>query len=407
MSSLKRPKLPSQLPTTPFYFYDENILDELSQGFKQSVGSDPNIVLHYAMKANSNPFILKKLQAHGGGVDVVSGEELRLAIECGFAGDKIVYSGVGKSQHEMQLAVQSHIGMLIVESCEEFEELCAVSEKFPAHTVKVGFRFNPNLNVETHPYIATGLWEHKFGMAGEEILRIFSMKIPPNVKFEGLSLHLGSQIFEYEIFYDAVKEVLKLAKTIKEKFNHSFPVLNVGGGLGVDYKNPFVKPDFESYGKFLRWSLQEWSAFNLGLSCKVYSECGRALVAQSGFLVTKVIRIKSNPKKKFAIVDASMTELIRPALYAAYHEVEKLGDQDLEKELYDIVGPVCESGDFLAEKRTLSKLKSGDLIWVLCAGAYGYVMSSHYNLRSLPAEYLLNKEGDLKILRYPIKTWTL
>lgn len=405
MSKLSRPQLPEELPQTPFYFYDEKTLKELSTSFQKAVGANKNIILHYAMKANSNPAVLKLLHSYGSGLDVVSGEELRLALECGYYGERVVYSGVGKSQEEMQLAIEHEIGMLIVESCEEFEELCVLAAKNPTKKVKVGFRFNPNLNVETHPYIATGLWEHKFGMAAEEILKMLRMNLPPNLLLQGLSLHLGSQIFDYEIFYDAVNEVIKLAQAIKKNHKVSFPVLNVGGGLGVDYKKPYDKPDFENYGKFLQWAFAEWSKLNPDTECKVYSECGRALVAQSGFLVTKVVRIKSNPKKKFAIVDASMTELIRPALYSAYHEVEKLKPTHAKNEIYDIVGPVCESGDFLAEKRNLEALKAGDLLWVMCAGAYGYVMSSHYNLRALPAEYLLNEKAELVELRPPIRTW--
>lgn len=402
---LERPQLPKELPATPFYFYDEKTLKTLSESFTASVDKNEDIVLHYAMKANSNPAVLKLLHAYGSGLDVVSGAELKLALECGYYGDRVVYSGVGKTQEEMRLAIESEIGMLIVESCEEYEELCAVSALYPTKKVKVGFRFNPNLSVETHPYIATGLWEHKFGMAGEEVLRMMALQRPSNILIEGLSLHLGSQIFEDKIFYDAVQEVIKLAQEIKSKYQHSFPVLNVGGGLGVDYTKPYEQPDFETYGKFLKWSLAQWKALNPTLECKVYSECGRALVAQSGYLVTKVIRIKSNPKKKFAIVDASMTELIRPALYSAYHAVEKIKPQGHAEELYDVVGPVCESGDFLAEKRQLEKLAAGDLLWVLCAGAYGYVMSSHYNLRPLPAEYFLQSSGELKQLHAPVKTW--
>lgn len=404
-NQLVRPQLPSELPQTPFYFYDEKTLRDLSESFQSSTNKDPNIVLHYAMKSNSNPAVLKLLHGYGSGIDIVSGEELRLALECGYSGDHIVYSGVGKSKEEMRLAIENSIGMLIVESAEEFEELCALSAQYPTKKVKVAFRFNPNLSVETHPYIATGLWEHKFGMAGEEVLKMMAFPRPSNMFLVGLGLHLGSQIFEDKIFYDAVNEVIKLARDIQAKFNHSFPVLNVGGGLGVDYTKPYQKPDFEKYGKFLKWSLSEWKKVNPTEECKVYSECGRALVAQSGYLVTKVIRIKSNPKKNFAIVDASMTELIRPALYSAYHGVEKLSPKGHKEELYDIVGPVCESGDFLAEKRSLEKLAAGDYLWVLCAGAYGYVMSSHYNLRPLPAEYFLASSGELKLLRAPLKTW--
>jgi diaminopimelate decarboxylase len=405
-TEIVKPKLPAKLPATPFYFYDEKIIAELSQRFLESVGGDPNVVLHYAMKANSNPVILKLLRKYGTGIDTVSGEELKLAMECGYAGDLVVYSGVGKSEQELKYAANSQIGMIIVESREEFEELCTIVAKMKKK-VKVGFRFNPNLSVSTHPYIATGLWEHKFGMAAEEILEMLR-KAPKNLIFEGLSLHLGSQIFEYKVFYDAVEEVVKLARKIKEKFNISFPVLNVGGGLGVDYKNPYQLPDFENYGKFLKDSLGKWQKLNPGIHCKVYSECGRALVAQAGFLVTKVIRIKSNPKKNFAVVDASMSELIRPALYQAHHEIEKIeGSKTKEVSTYDVVGPVCESGDFLGLGRSLQKLQKGDLLWVTCAGAYGYVMSNHYNLRPLPAEYLLGASSKLKLLRKPLKTWTL
>ncbi len=404
-STLSRPQLPQKLPATPFYFYDEKIIRDLSEAFLASIDKDPHIVLHYAMKANNNPAILKLLREYGGGVDTVSGEELKLALQCGFQASHIVYSGVGKNEVELKLAIESGIALIIVESSEEFAELCELAKDYPQKKVNIAFRFNPNLSVDTHPHIATGLWEHKFGMAGEEVLAIVGQSLPNNICLRGLSLHLGSQLFEYQIFYDAVEEVLKLAREIKSKFKIAFPVLNVGGGLGVDYTKPYEKPHFVEYGKFLKWSLAKWRELNPELDCTVYSECGRALIAQAGFLVSEVIRVKRNPIKNFAIVDASMTELIRPALYAAYHDIEKVySTKQAPQEVYDVVGPVCESGDFLGEKRSLPRLEKGDLLWITCAGAYGYVLSSQYNLRALPAEYLLS-QGDLKQLHGPIKTW--
>jgi diaminopimelate decarboxylase len=207
-----------------------------------------------------------------------------------------------------------------------------------------------------------------------------------------------------------------LARVIADRYSLRFPILDVGGGLGVNYEKPFEKPDFESYGKFLKKALQEWKQFNPQLKCKVFSECGRALVSQAGFLLTKVIRIKKNPKKNFAIVDASMTELIRPALYNAFHVIEKLdfhpvsaknvsSNLDRKTERYDVVGPVCESGDFLAQNIELPELEKGALLWVTCAGAYGYAMSSSYNLRALPAEYLLRGDDSLCLIRDPVKVW--
>ena len=404
------------LPETPFYFYDENILRSLSASFKTAISSDPDIHLHYAMKANSSEAVLKVLKEYGAGLDIVSGEEMKLGLKAGFRPDQIVYSGVGKSEKELIAAIENEISLLLVESREEFLELCALAKKYSQKKIRVGFRFNPNLNVQTHPYIATGLWDHKFGMADEEILSLLEVKRPANLSIECLSIHLGSQIFEDKVFYDALEEVLRLAHVIVEKFSLRFPILDVGGGLGVNYEKPFEKPDFESYGKFLKKALSEWKKFNPQLKCKVFSECGRALVSQAGFLMTKVIRVKRNPKKNFAIVDASMTELIRPALYNAFHFIEKLNfqalseralqsDLDQKTERYDVVGPVCESGDFLGQNVELPVLQKGDLLWVTCAGAYGFAMSNSYNMRALPAEYLLKKEGSWELLHGPLKVW--
>ncbi len=403
--------LAQELPQTPFYFYDENILRALSASFQEAISSDPDIHLHYAMKANSSQAVLKVLKEYGAGLDIVSGEEMKVGLQAGFRPDQIVYSGVGKSEEELRASIENEISVILVESREEFLELCTLAADYPQKKVRIGFRFNPNLNVETHPYIATGLWDHKFGMADEEILSLLALSRPQNLSVECLSIHLGSQIFQDKVFYDALGEVLRLARVIVEKFSLRFPILDVGGGLGVNYEKPFQKPDFESYGKFLKKALLEWKKFNPGLSCKVYSECGRALVSQAGFLVTKVIRVKRNPKKNFAIVDASMTELIRPALYNALHVIEKLsgvqgeGKSAEPSERYDVVGPVCESGDFLAQNIELPMLQKGDLLWVTCAGAYGFAMSNSYNMRPLPAEYLLKKEGSWELLHGPVKVW--
>lgn len=396
---LQRPQLPLDIPQTPFYFYDESILKDLAEAFLEAINRDPEIILHYAMKANSQPAILKLFKDYGFGADVVSGEELKLIRKLGYEGSRIAYSGVGKSETELKLAIEQDIALLIVESVEEYKEVVELAKNL-SNKVRVGLRFNPNLNVETHPYIATGLWDHKFGMAREEIVALFKLPRPQNLSIEALSLHLGSQIFQQQVFYDALEELLKLAQELGAKF----PVLDVGGGLGVDYHKPYALPDFAAYGKFLKTAKQKW-AEAMQMPVKIYSECGRALVSQAGFLVTRLIRVKRNPKKSFAIVDASMTELMRPALYGAFHLIEKIpGQSDSEQEVYDVVGPVCESGDFLAEKVALPVLEKNDLLWVTCAGAYGFVMSHTYNMRALPAEYLLSN-GNLKLLRHSQKTW--
>ncbi len=400
---LKRPQLPVELPQTPFYLYDENILRSLADSFLKAIDNDPNIVLHYAIKANSQAAILKIFKEYGFGADVVSGEELKWVRKLGYSSNKIAYSGVGKSEEELKAAVEEEIALLIVESIEEYKELVEIAKLMPSKKLRIGMRFNPNLNIKTHPYIATGLWDHKFGMAREEVLALLKIQRPENLKIEALSLHLGSQIFEYGVFYDALEELLSLAK----ECGHRFPVLDVGGGLGVDYHNPYQAPDFEEYGKFLKTAKKKWAELHTGLDIQVYSECGRALVSQAGFLVTKLIRVKRNPKKNFAIVDASMTELLRPALYGAFHKIEKIpGQFDTATEVYDVVGPVCESGDFLAEKVSLPLLEKGDLLWVTCAGAYGFVMSSTYNMRALVAEYMLSN-GALKCLRNSHRPWEI
>ena len=367
--------------TTPFYFYDTELLRKTLNAVKQEIDKYENYHVHYAVKANANPKILSIIAANGFGADCVSGGEIKAALKAGFSPDKIVYAGVGKADWEINTALDANIFCFNAESAAELnviQELAAAKNK----TASIALRVNPEVKVDTHHYITTGLKENKFGINLDKLDDVLDM-LPglPNIKLIGLHFHIGSQITDSESF---VGLCIRLNEIQKKLFLRKIMVehINFGGGLGIDYFHPnrCSIPDFETYFKIFDKHLQ------LEPKQSVHFEPGRSIVAQCGSLITKVLYVKEGSCKKFVIVDAGMTELIRPALYEAYHKIENItSEQPVEK--YDVVGPICESSDCFGKEMELNKTERGDLIALRSAGAYGEIMASGYNCRELPKAY--------------------
>lgn len=361
---------------TPFYYYDLNLLDqtlmlcnEASEKFAFHV--------HYALKANFNEQVLKAIWKSGFGADCVSGNEVKKAIEIGFDPGKIVFAGVGKSDREISDALSNNIYCFNVESVQELGVINELALK-QGKVAKVAIRINPNVDAYTHHYITTGLEENKFGVNQWELPAcVDELKRSSNLKLIGIHFHVGSQITNLEVFKSLCLKVNELNTWFMER-GFDLKVLNVGGGLGVDYHHPDENTSndfqgfFEIYDKFLeRRTGQE-----------VHFELGRALVAQCGSLISRILYVKNGIKKNFLVLDAGMTELMRPALYQAYHKIENISaDSTNPKVSYDVVGPICESTDCFGKEIDLPKSKRGDIIAIRTAGAYGEVMASGYNLR--------------------------
>ena len=366
---------------TPFYYYDTALLRQTLRTINDEAGKHENFCVHYAVKANANPKILGIIAQSGLGADCVSGGEIQAAVMAGFPADKIVYAGVGKSDWEIQLGLDLGIAAFNVESIPELEVINELAEK--SNTVaRVAFRINPNVGAHTHANITTGLAENKFGISmrdmEEMIAHAESLK---NVKFTGLHFHIGSQILEMGDFQALCNRINDLQNQL-ECHHIQVDSINVGGGLGVDYQHPnrIPVPDFkayfDTYARFLK--------LRPGQTC--HFELGRAVVAQMGSLITKTLYIKQGDFKQFAIVDAGMTDLIRPALYQAYHKIENISSEE-PLETYDVVGPICESSDVFVKAIDLNKAHRGDLMAIRSAGAYGEIMASQYNCRKLPQGY--------------------
>ena len=367
---------------TPFYYYDVNVLRETLSCINKEAGKYNNFCVHYAVKANANHKILTIIRENGLGADCVSGGEIRAAIKAGFPTGKIVFAGVGKADWEINLGLDYDIFCFNVESVPELEiinELAAAKGK----VARVAFRINPNVGAHTHANITTGLAENKFGISMEDMDRVIDMaETLPNVKFVGLHFHIGSQIVDMGDFVALCNRVNELQEKLYARqiiVEH----INVGGGLGIDYSHPNRQPIpnfaeyFSTYHKHLKLRPQQTLHFELG----------RAVVGQCGSLISKVIYVKQGTNKQFAILDAGMTDLIRPALYQAYHKIENI-TSDEAIETYDVVGPICESSDVFGKAIDLNKVHRGDLFALRSAGAYGEIMASQYNCRSLPIGYI-------------------
>jgi len=367
--------------STPFYYYDVDLLKKtLDAAIK--FASKNKFILHYAMKANSNPKILQIIGSFNYGADCVSGNEIRAAVENGFQPGNVVFAGVGKSDEELIYALEKDIFSLNVESFQELEvinELAAARNKI----ARIALRIIPNIDPHTHHFITTGLEENKFGIHPWEFDAIIErLKTFSNIKFIGLHFHIGSQITDLEVFKSLCIRVNEINNWFTE--HHLLPeIINLGGGYGVDYTDPdkYAVPDFESYFKIFKRFLEPQG------NQQFHFEPGRALVAQCGSLITKVIFVKKGINTQFVIVDAGMNDLIRPALYQSYHKIENLSST-LQPEKYDVVGPICESSDCFGKAILLPLTQRGDLMAIRSVGAYGQTMASRYNLRDLaPAVY--------------------
>ena len=366
---------------TPFYYYDVNVLRETLSCINKEAGKYNNFCVHYAVKANANHKVLTIIRESGLGADCVSGGEIRAAIKAGFPTNKIVYAGVGKTDWEINLGLDYDIFCFNVESVPELEiinELAAAKGK----TARVAFRINPNVGAHTHANITTGLAENKFGISMEDMDKVIDMAgTLPHVKFVGLHFHIGSQILDMGDFVALCNRVSELQEKLYARqiiVEH----INVGGGLGIDYAHPNRQaiPNFTeyfaTYHKHLKLRPQQTLHFELG----------RAVVGQCGSLISRVIYVKQGTNKQFAILDAGMTDLIRPALYQAYHKIENITSEE-PMETYDVVGPICESSDVFGKAIDLNKAHRGDLFALRSAGAYGEIMASAYNCRALPKGY--------------------
>ena len=382
MSKGKFPVEKLQSIPTPFYYYDTELLRSTLRTINEEAGRHEGFVVHYAVKANANPRLLRIIREAGLGVDCVSGGEIEASVKAGFPCQKIVYAGVGKSDWEINLGLDNDIFCFNVESIPELEvinELAAAKGK----VARVAFRLNPNVGAHTHANITTGLAENKFGIAMSDMLTVIAEADKlPHVKFVGLHFHIGSQILDMGDFQALCNRVNEL-QDILEKHRIRVEHINVGGGLGVDYEHPnrLPIPDFKAYFDTYAKKLK------LRPGQTLHFELGRAVVAQCGTLITRTLYIKEGALKKFAIVDAGFTDLIRPALYQAYHKIENITSEE-PKEAYDVVGPICESTDVFAKQIDLNKAKRGDLLAIRSAGAYGEIMASQYNCRKLPIGYM-------------------
>ena len=367
---------------TPFYYYDSEVLRQTLKAINEEAGKHEGFVVHYAVKANANPKILRIIREAGLGADCVSGGEIEASIKAGFPASKIVYAGVGKADWEINLGLDNDIFCFNVESIPELEVINELAGK-KGKVARIAFRLNPNVGAHTHANITTGLAENKFGIAMRDMLTVIEEASKmEHVKFVGLHFHIGSQILDMGDFQALCNRVNELQDELERHRIH-VEHINVGGGLGVDYEHPnrLPIPDFKAYFDTYAKKLKLRNGQTL------HFELGRAVVAQCGSLITRTLYIKEGATKRFAIVDAGFPDLIRPALYQAYHKIENITSEE-PKEAYDVVGPICESTDVFAKQIDLNKTKRGDLLAIRSAGAYGEIMASQYNCRKLPKGYL-------------------
>ncbi len=363
---------------TPCYIYSQSALTNAYQEFDAAF-EDRDHLICYAVKANSNLAILNLLARLGSGFDIVSGGELQRVIRAGGDAQKTIFSGVGKSVNEMRMALNLNILCFNVESEAELITLNHVAQNMNK-VAPVSLRVNPDVDAKTHPYISTGLKENKFGIAVDEAMRIYqSVHLYPYIRFTGIDCHIGSQLSLIEPFVEASEKMLQLFDGLKKQ-KLDIEHIDLGGGLGIRYNNE-KPPSIKEY-------ISKLCSITRNIKQRLVIEPGRALVGNSGILLTRIEYLKQTPARNFAIVDAAMNDLIRPSLYDAYHEILPVEKSTIEAKNYEIVGPICETGDFLGHDRKLS-IKDGDLLAIMSAGAYGMSMSSNYNTRPRAAEILV------------------
>lgn len=374
---------------TPFYYYDRQLLQQTLDTINREASRYAGFRVHYAVKANVDPTVLSIINAAGLGCDCVSGGEVETCLKAGFPASKVVFAGVGKADWEINLALDANIACFNVESVPELDvinELAGLKGKV-AH---VAIRVNPNVDAHTHKYITTGLSENKFGISMEMLDMVVHHALAlPNISLEGLHFHIGSQLLEFEPFEMLCSRINELQDKL-EADGVKLKSINVGGGLGCDYVNPDEHPIpdfgtfFKSYADHLR----------LRDGQELHFELGRSVVCQCGSLISRVLYVKEGLNKKFVILDAGMSDLIRPALYQAHHNIDNITAlqcraDDTATDTYDVVGPICESSDCFGENEVLPVTRRGDLVALRSAGAYGQIMASNYNCRRIPASVVL------------------
>jgi len=364
---------------TPVYIYSARTIKRHFKVFDTAFKEVSHLVC-YSVKANSNIAVLRLLGNLGAGADIVSGGELKRVLKAGISPQKVVFSGVGKTPEEIEFALFQDILMFNVESEEELFLIGEVAKRLKKKA-RFSLRVNPNVDPKTHPYISTGLKKNKFGIPEEEVIKLYeSTKENPYLEAVGMDAHIGSQLTSISPFVEALSRLKKLWKEL-ESLGFELKYLDLGGGLGIVYKDE-EPPMPEEYAKAIIKEAKE-------LNATLILEPGRVIVGNAGILVTRVLYKKKNNEKNFVIVDAGMNDLIRPAFYDAYHQIIPVEEKNGKKEVVDVVGPICESGDFFAKERELTEVSSGDLLAIMSAGAYGFVMSSNYNTRPKPPEILV------------------
>ena len=373
---------------SPVYIYSHKTLERHFTVFDNAFKGIPHIVC-YSCKANSNIAILRVVGRLGGGIDIVSGGELYRALAAGIPEDKIVFSGVGKTEEELKAAIHAQILMINVESEEELYTIAKIARKMRKE-VPLSIRVNPQIDPKTHPYITTGLKKNKFGVIWDDAWKLYEkIKEEKHLIPVGISSHIGSQILELGPFKEAVRSLKDMVNELK-KDGIPLKYIDIGGGLGITYKDE-LPPHPDDYARMIKEELKDTGLI-------LILEPGRVLVGNSGIFVTKLLYVKKVPGKTFYIVDGAMNDLVRPSLYGAYHEIVPVKDKNGKKIKVDIVGPVCESGDFLAKDREIAHLASGELLAVMGAGAYGFSMSSNYNSRRRVPEVLV-KEAEFFVIK--------
>jgi len=377
----------SQKHGTPAYVYSRATFERHWNAFNQAFGNHPHLVC-YAVKANSNLAILNVLANLGSGFDIVSIGELERVLKAGGEASKIVFSGVGKKPDEIRRALEVGIRCFNVESQGELQVINALAGEV-GKIAPISIRVNPNVDAKTHPYISTGLKENKFGIAHEQALSVYQQaQAMPNIAVHGIDCHIGSQLTEIAPFVEALKRVLELVDQLQAN-GIELKHLDLGGGLGIRYQDETPPQPAEQIAALLA---------GLGdRKLEILIEPGRAIAGNAGVLLTEVLYLKHSEEKNFAIIDAAMNDLMRPALYGAWQEIVALQPRDGEQKIYDLVGPVCETGDFLGKNRQLN-LQAGDVLAVKSAGAYGFTMSSNYNTRPRAIEIMVDGE-QVRVIR--------
>jgi diaminopimelate decarboxylase len=374
---------------TPFYLYSHRTLKNHFHVFDQAFAGIPHVTC-FAAKANSNVAILRIFIAAGGGVDIVSGGELYRALQAGVDPRKVVYSGVGKRIDEIEYALNAGILMFNVESFQELAEIHACAQRRKKRA-GIALRVNPDVDPQTHPYISTGLKENKFGVNIKNSIEAYrEARKMPWLDIKGVSCHIGSQVTKISPFVDALDRLKKLIRLLRKE-GIDIRYLDLGGGLGITYREE-APPHPVAYAKAIIGAAK-------GMDCTLIFEPGRVIVGNAGILVTKVLYTKTNEGKNFVVVDAGMNDLIRPSLYNSYHEIQPVIKKKGKTQQADMVGPICESGDYLAKERQLPEFERGELVAVMSAGAYGFTMSSNYNSRPRVAEVLVNRDRSYVIRR--------